>query len=155
MTRVALVTGAVSGIGAAVAADSAPTVSTSSPRWSAGSSASTSCRTWRTWIPQFGRVHTAAYSVAKGGLVLLTTRWRSSWRRTAFASTASAPRGFRRRCWAKVTLPADAGLLARLGGPLAGLATPEQVASAVAWLASDAAARATGVALPMDGGRMA
>jgi NAD(P)-dependent dehydrogenase (short-subunit alcohol dehydrogenase family) len=104
-----------------------------------------------------GQAYTAAYSAAKGGLVLLTK---------ALAHEL-APEGVRVNCvcpaavdtplLAQVDIPADAdlSLLARLGGPLAGIATPEQVASAVAWLASDAAAMVTGVALPMDGGRTA
>ena len=52
---------------------------------------------------------------------------------------------------------ADHRLLAMLSGPLDGgmMATAEQVADAVAWLASPAAATVTGVALPMDGGRSA
>jgi NAD(P)-dependent dehydrogenase (short-subunit alcohol dehydrogenase family) len=60
---------------------------------------------------------------------------------------------------AQVRFPEDADpdLLGRLTGPLAdgALATAEQVADAVAWLASAGAASVTGVALPMDGGRSA
>ena len=36
--------------------------------------------------------------------------------------------------------------------PLGRLGTPEEVAEAVAWLASDAAGYVNGVALPLDGG---
>ena len=104
-----------------------------------------------------GQAYTAAYSAAKGGLVLLTRA----------LAVELAPDGVRVNCvcpaavdtpllsMVELPLDADLGLLARLGGPLAGIATPAQVASAVAWLASDDAAMVTGVALPIDGGRSA
>ena len=104
-----------------------------------------------------GQAYTAAYSAAKGGLVLLTRA----------LAVELAPDGIRVNCvcpggvdtpllnLAQFPADADRSLLARLSGPLPGLATAEQVASAVAWLASDAAATVTGIALPMDGGRTA
>jgi NAD(P)-dependent dehydrogenase (short-subunit alcohol dehydrogenase family) len=39
--------------------------------------------------------------------------------------------------------------------PLGRLATPEEVAAAVAWLCSDAASYVTGIAMSVDGGRRA
>jgi NAD(P)-dependent dehydrogenase (short-subunit alcohol dehydrogenase family) len=50
---------------------------------------------------------------------------------------------------------ADPRLLDRLQMLMPGLVTPGQVADAVAWLASDAAALVTGQALALDGGRSA
>jgi NAD(P)-dependent dehydrogenase (short-subunit alcohol dehydrogenase family) len=51
-------------------------------------------------------------------------------------------------------IDADPALLEQLGGaiPMGRLGEPGDVAEAVAWLASDASAFVTGVALPVDGG---
>lgn len=107
-----------------------------------------------------GQPYTAAYSASKGGLVLLTK---------ALAVELSVD-GVRVNCVcpAAVDTPLlhgvaaslgepglDGGLLARLNGLLPGLATAEQVADAVWWLSSDAAAWVSGAALPIDGGRSA
>ncbi len=106
-----------------------------------------------------GQAYTAAYSAAKGGLVTLTKA----------LAVELAPDGVRVNCicpggvdtpllhQAQFPDDADARLLAMLIGPLAGgsLATADQVAEAVAWMVSPAAATITGIALPMDGGRSA
>jgi NAD(P)-dependent dehydrogenase (short-subunit alcohol dehydrogenase family) len=51
-------------------------------------------------------------------------------------------------------IDADPGLLEQLGGAIrmGRLGEPRDIAEAVAWLASDASAFITGVALPVDGG---
>ncbi len=106
-----------------------------------------------------GQAYTAAYSAAKGGLVMLTK---------ALAVELSVD-GVRVNCVCpgavdtplvldvapKITADLDPGLVAKQFGLLPGMATAEQVASAVLWLASPAAALVTGVALPIDGGRSA
>jgi len=104
-----------------------------------------------------GQAYTAAYSAAKGGLAVLTRALAVELAPDGVRVNCVCPGGVDTPLLLKADLPADAdrALVARLMGPLPGLATPEQVASAVAWLASDAAATVTGVALPMDGGRMA
>lgn len=104
-----------------------------------------------------GQAYTAAYSAAKGGLVLLTKALAVELAVDGVRVNCVCPAAVDTPLLALVELPADAdlGLLARLGGPLPGIATPEQVASAVAWLASPAAAMVTGVALPIDAGRSA
>jgi NAD(P)-dependent dehydrogenase (short-subunit alcohol dehydrogenase family) len=48
---------------------------------------------------------------------------------------------------------ADPRLMARLDMLIRGLISPQQVAEAIAYLASDAAAMITGAALVLDGGR--
>lgn len=106
-----------------------------------------------------GQAYTAAYSAAKGGLVTLTKAM----------AVELAPDGVRVNCvcpggvdtplvqLARFPADADPRLLALLTGPLDGamLASADDVADAVAWLASPAAATVTGIALPMDGGRSA
>jgi NAD(P)-dependent dehydrogenase (short-subunit alcohol dehydrogenase family) len=99
------------------------------------------------------------YGVSKGGVDQLTRELAVAW----------APRGIRVNAVAPCQIATD-GLRAlsenpsaegRLidtflrGIPLGRLAEPEEVAAAVAFLASDAAAMITGVILPVDGGNLA
>ncbi|MEQ1787059.1 MAG: SDR family NAD(P)-dependent oxidoreductase [Acidimicrobiales bacterium] len=106
-----------------------------------------------------GQAYTAAYSAAKGGLVTLTKALAVELAPDGVRVNCVCPGGVDTPLLQQVQFPADADprLLAQLTGPLDGatLATPEQVADAVAWLTSPAAATVTGVALPMDGGRSA
>lgn len=106
-----------------------------------------------------GQAYTAAYCASKGGLVLLTRA----------LAVELAPAGVRVNCVcpAAVDTPllaevaprippdADARLLDRLQMLLPGLVAPEEVAEAVAYLASDDARMITGQALALDGGRSA
>jgi meso-butanediol dehydrogenase/(S,S)-butanediol dehydrogenase/diacetyl reductase len=106
-----------------------------------------------------GQAYTAAYSAAKGGLVLLTKALAVELAPDGVRVNCVCPGGVDTPLLRQVRFPDDADprLLARLTGPLDGaaLATAEQVADAVAWLASPAAASVTGIALPIDGGRSA
>lgn len=106
-----------------------------------------------------GQAYTAAYSAAKGGLVVLTKALAVELAPDGVRVNCICPGGVDTPLIREAHFPDDADprLLAMLAGPLDGamLATPEQVADAVAWLASPAAATVTGVALPMDGGRSA
>ena len=104
-----------------------------------------------------GQAYTAAYSAAKGGLVLLTRALAVELAPDGVRVNCICPGGVDTPLIRHATFPsdADAGLLARLSGPMPALARSDDVASAVAWLASDAAATVTGIALPMDGGRSA
>jgi NAD(P)-dependent dehydrogenase (short-subunit alcohol dehydrogenase family) len=104
-----------------------------------------------------GQAYTAAYSAAKGGLVLLTKALAVELAPDGIRVNCVCPGGVDTPLLSQAVFPADAdaGLLGRLMGPLPGLARAEDVADAVAWLASPAAATVTGVALPMDGGRLA
>ena len=106
-----------------------------------------------------GQAYTAAYSAAKAGLVMLT--------RALAVELAGAGIRVNCVCPAAVDTPLiaevagkiggdlDPTLLARLNGLLPGMATPDQVASAILWLASPAAAQVSGIALPIDGARSA
>lgn len=106
-----------------------------------------------------GQAYTAAYSAAKGGLVTLTKALAVELAPDGVRVNCVCPGGVDTPLLQQVQFPVDAEprLLAQLTGPLDGatLATPEQVADAVAWLTSPAAATVTGIALPMDGGRSA
>jgi meso-butanediol dehydrogenase / (S,S)-butanediol dehydrogenase / diacetyl reductase len=106
-----------------------------------------------------GQAYTAAYCASKGGLVLFTKA----------LAVELAPEGVRVNCVCPAAvdtpllgavaprIPADADprLLERLHMLMPGLVTPEQVAAAVAYLASDDAGMVTGQALALDGGRSA
>ena len=107
-----------------------------------------------------GQAYTAAYSAAKGGLVLLTKALAVELSVDGIRVNAVCPGGVDTPLAAAVGEKLgdprlDGGLLAKQLGLLPGLATPEDVASAVVWLASPAAAQVSGVALPMDGARSA
>jgi NAD(P)-dependent dehydrogenase (short-subunit alcohol dehydrogenase family) len=99
------------------------------------------------------------YGVSKGGVDQMTRELGVAW----------APRGIRVNAVAPCQIATDGlrGLSenpsaeGRLidtflrGIPLGRLAEPDEVAAAVAFLASDAAAMITGVILPVDGGNLA
>jgi len=104
-----------------------------------------------------GQPYSTAYSASKGGVVLLT--------KSLAVDLASA--GVRVNCVCPGTVDtpligevatrippdADPRLMARLDMLLRGFISPQQVAEAIAYLASDAAAMITGAALVLDGGR--
>ena len=106
-----------------------------------------------------GQAYTAAYSAAKGGLVMLTKA----------LAVELAPDGVRVNCVCpagvdtplvaevagKIPPDADRALMARMNMLLPGLVSPEEVAGAIAYLASDDARNVTGHALVLDGGRSA
>jgi meso-butanediol dehydrogenase / (S,S)-butanediol dehydrogenase / diacetyl reductase len=106
-----------------------------------------------------GQAYTAAYSAAKGGLVMLTKALAVELAPDRVRVNCICPGGVDTPLLQLATFPADADprLLQLLAGPLAGamLATADDVAEAVAWMVSPAAATITGIALPMDGGRSA
>lgn len=106
-----------------------------------------------------GQAYTAAYSAAKGGLVMLTKALAVELAPDGVRVNCICPAGVDTPLLQQVRFPDDAHprLLELLTGPLAGptLATAVQVAEAVAWMVSPAAASITGIALPMDGGRSA
>lgn len=103
-----------------------------------------------------GGVGTAAYSASKGAVVLLTKAM----------ALDHARQGVRINCVCagSVDTPMLHGEMEEMGGadnvrhlfeekhPLGRIASPDEIADAVMFLASDAAAFITGAALPVDGG---
>jgi meso-butanediol dehydrogenase / (S,S)-butanediol dehydrogenase / diacetyl reductase len=90
-----------------------------------------------------------AYSAAKAGLELLTKNLAGVYGRRGVRFNVVAPGTIRTRAWDR-----NLEMLATLQRlyPLGRVGEPEDVAAAVAFLASDDAAWITGVTLPVDGG---
>lgn len=101
-----------------------------------------------------------AYSAAKGGVNQLTRELAIEWARAGIRVNAIQPCSVNTPGWRSwIESKGDQGpaLIADLltGIPLGRVAEPEDIASAVHFLASDAAAMITGVILPVDGGNLA
>ena len=101
-----------------------------------------------------------AYSAAKGGVNQLTRELAIEWARAGIRVNAIQPCSVNTPGWRRwIESEGDrgtqivAGLLT--GIPLGRVAEPEDIASAVHFLVSDAAAMITGVILPVDGGNLA
>ena len=103
-----------------------------------------------------GQAYTAAYCASKGGVVLLTKSMALELGPRKVRVNCVCPSGVDTPLIGGVapTIPADADpkLLARLDGVLPRLARPEEIAEAIAYLASKAAQMITGTALMIDGG---
>ena len=100
------------------------------------------------WMAQGGTAGVPAYSASKAAADALTRNW----------AAESGPAGVRVNSVAPgvvrpVDDPSDPGWPAVVGTPLGAFVRPEQVAAAVAHLASDEAAGVHGVRLDVDGGR--
>ena len=101
-----------------------------------------------------------AYSVAKGGVIQMTRELAIEWATLGIRVNAIQPCSVNTPGWRKwVESEGEAAriLNAKLltGIPLGRVAEPEDIAHAVHYLASDAAAMVTGVILPVDGGNLA
>jgi NAD(P)-dependent dehydrogenase (short-subunit alcohol dehydrogenase family) len=101
-----------------------------------------------------------AYSVAKGGVIQMTRELAIEWASFGIRVNAIQPCSVNTPGWRK-WIEAE-GEAARIlteklltGIPLGRVAEPEDIANAVHYLASDAAAMVTGVILPVDGGNLA
>jgi NAD(P)-dependent dehydrogenase (short-subunit alcohol dehydrogenase family) len=104
-----------------------------------------------------GTPYNAAYCASKGGVVMLTKSLAVELASSGVRVNCVCPSAVATNFLANFEIPdgADVSLFTR-SAPLNGrMATPEEVAAAVAYLASDDAAMVTGVALPVDGGALA
>jgi NAD(P)-dependent dehydrogenase (short-subunit alcohol dehydrogenase family) len=100
----------------------------------------------------FGAPHAPAYAASKGGVAQLTKSLAGAWAAEGIRVNAIAP-GWIDTEMARGAIqdPARAGpILART--PMGRWGTPDDVASAVTFLVSDAARFVTGTVLPVDGG---
>jgi NAD(P)-dependent dehydrogenase (short-subunit alcohol dehydrogenase family) len=93
-----------------------------------------------------------AYHTAKGAMVNFTRALACEWAPHGVRVNAVAPTFARTRL--TEPLLADAAMAARLlqDTPMGRFVEPEEVAAAILFLASDAAAMITGITLPVDGG---
>jgi NAD(P)-dependent dehydrogenase (short-subunit alcohol dehydrogenase family) len=98
----------------------------------------------------------ASYNVSKGGLNQLTRAMALALVDQGIRVNAVAPGTIATELAAQAVLTSDEArtrILSRT--PMKRLGTPEEIAEAVAWLASDAASYVTGEVLTVDGGRLA
>jgi meso-butanediol dehydrogenase / (S,S)-butanediol dehydrogenase / diacetyl reductase len=103
-----------------------------------------------------GQAYTSAYCASKGGLVLLTKSLAIEYASRKVRVNAVCPGQVNTNLLADFTFPegADQRLLDRLL-PLVRGAAPEEIATLIAFLASDEARYVTGAAWPVDGGQTA
>ncbi len=103
-----------------------------------------------------GQAYCAAYSASKGGVVLLTRSLALEYASRKVRVNCVCPGQVDTNLMADFAFPegADDRLLARLL-PLVRGAQPEEIATLIAYLASDDARYVTGAAWPIDGGQTA
>jgi len=98
----------------------------------------------------FAGYHSGPYTTAKHGLVGLTRSAAVDHAKDGIRVNAVCPGGVDTPFVGEVPAPVMQRLM--LGIPMKRLATPEEVAAGVLWLASDGASYVNGVALPIDAG---
>ncbi|MCU1586537.1 MAG: hypothetical protein JWN31_30 [Frankiales bacterium] len=106
-----------------------------------------------------GQAYSAAYCASKAGLVMLTKSMALELSKQGVRVNCVCPGGINTPLLGGVakTMPRDLDndLMARLYNPLPpGFAEPDEIAEAIAYLASDAARSVTGSALSIDGGTL-
>jgi NAD(P)-dependent dehydrogenase (short-subunit alcohol dehydrogenase family) len=97
-----------------------------------------------------GSAWSAAYCASKGGVVMLTKALAREVARKGVTVNAVAPGFVETAMTAKLSDDARAGFIDRT--PIARPVTPDEVAAAITFLASDDAAAITGAVIPVDGG---
>lgn len=100
-----------------------------------------------------GQAYTVAYCAAKGGVVMLTKALAAEYVKRGIRVNAVAPGGVKTNLSANLQFPdgMDWKLVNRYVG-FRGMCEPEEVAAAIAYLASDEARYVHGVVLSIDGG---
>jgi NAD(P)-dependent dehydrogenase (short-subunit alcohol dehydrogenase family) len=97
----------------------------------------------------------AAYQASKGGVVNLTRALALEWAALRIRVNAVAPTYARTGLTVGLLQNPEAMAAIAAATPLGRLAEPEEIASAILFLASPAAAMITGAILPVDGGYLA
>jgi NAD(P)-dependent dehydrogenase (short-subunit alcohol dehydrogenase family) len=105
-----------------------------------------------TMVADFGMNGMGLYGSSKAALVLLTKSWAAEFGPAGVRVNAVSPGPTR----TEGTIPMGDALdqLAQ-GGPAGRVGQPEEIAAAIAFLATDQASFVHGVVLPVDGGRLA
>jgi NAD(P)-dependent dehydrogenase (short-subunit alcohol dehydrogenase family) len=100
-----------------------------------------------------GSAYSAAYCSSKGGVIMLTKALAIEYAKRGVRVNAVAPGGVDTPLMANFSLPegADPKQLRRIMSPM-GFCTPDQVAAAIAFIASDESGYTTGAVLSVDGG---
>ncbi|MGH6780768.1 MAG: SDR family NAD(P)-dependent oxidoreductase [Sphingomonadaceae bacterium] len=104
-----------------------------------------------------GIPYTTAYCAAKAGVVALTRSLAIEFAAAGVRINAICPTGVKTAMHGSIALPegVDMALVLRNAPKLGDLCEPEDIAAAVAFLASDDARKITGIALPVDAGQTA
>lgn len=105
-----------------------------------------------TMVAEFGMPNMALYGSSKAALVLLTKSWAAEYGPSGVRVNAVSPGPTRTEGSAAMGEALDQ---LAAGAPAGRPGLPEEIASAITYLASDAASFVHGAVLPVDGGRIA
>jgi NAD(P)-dependent dehydrogenase (short-subunit alcohol dehydrogenase family) len=105
-----------------------------------------------TMVAEFGMAQMALYGSSKAALVLLTKSWAAEYGPSGVRVNAVSPGPTRTEGTADIAAQVEQLAAA---APAGRVGLPEEIASAIAYLASDEASFVQGALLPVDGGRIA